>query len=156
MFSKPFIANSFRSLNSNFEKMSDTDSDINEAAAEAMEQLLPKKSKATYEKAFKRFENWCCKKNVKEVSEKVMLAYLNTELKDLKASTVWSNFSMIKSYLQTHRNINISNYQHVLSYLKRKMENYQAKKSKILERNEIYRFLKEANNDRYLVTKVIV
>ena len=139
--------------------MSDSDStdcEISEGAADAMGQLLPNKSRAAYEKAFKRFEDWCQKKNVKEVSEKVILAYLNVELKGLKPSTLWSQFSMIKACLKTHRNVNVSHYQNVVSFLKRKMDGYSAKKSKILDKDEIYRYLKEAEDKTFLGTKVVM
>ena len=61
---------------------------------------------------------------------------------------------MIKSVLIANENLDISHFPKLLAFLKKQSVGHQPKQSKTLTREEIYRFMKEASNDRYLLTKV--
>jgi hypothetical protein len=69
--------------------------------------VQPEKSKRQYDKCYNDFKERCNKNNVKTVSENVVLAYLMEKSKTVKSSTLWSTAG------------------------------YQAKKSKVLTRDQI-------------------
>ena len=50
--------------------------EIVQAAAEAVNNLLPTKSSALYEAIYSKFIKWCKKKNAENYSEIVLLQYL--------------------------------------------------------------------------------
>lgn len=117
--------------------------------------MLPEKSKEKYYKAYDTFKKWCGEKSVKTVDEKVMLAYFSSEdNRKFKASTAWSIYSMLRATLSLHDNIDVSNYDHLRAFLKRKATGYQAKKSKVFTKEEAFRFVKEAPDVDYLAMKV--
>ncbi|RZB39906.1 hypothetical protein BDFB_004380, partial [Asbolus verrucosus] len=57
-------------------------------AKAAIENLLPAKSKALYEKTYSIFKDWCGAKKVKEITEDVILAYLEQRSRQVKPSTI--------------------------------------------------------------------
>ncbi|KAG4075855.1 hypothetical protein HA402_003681 [Bradysia odoriphaga] len=63
-------------------------------------------------------------------------------------------YSMLKKTLRVKDNIDISTFNNLRELLKRKEDDYFAKKSKILTLEDIYRFIKQAPDEIYLVTKV--
>lgn len=135
---------------------SSEESDLEEAAERALQKLIPAASKVRYEKTYELFKNWCNAKKVKEVNEKILLAYFELSLGTIKTSTAWSTYSMLKKTLRVKDNIDISIYNNLRELLKRKEDDYFAKKSKILTLEQMYRFLKEASDEMYLAAKVRV
>ncbi|XP_023311961.1 uncharacterized protein LOC111692276 [Anoplophora glabripennis] len=129
--------------------------EIEEAASRATLELLPAKSKEQYEIAYRRFSEWC---NIKKVpgkcNESVLLAYFEEKAKIWKSSTLWSNYSMIKTMLKIKQDQDISKHYKLIAFLKRKGEGYQAKKSKVLTKTHIDKFLTEAEDEKYLMMKV--
>ncbi|KAJ8985577.1 hypothetical protein NQ317_011541 [Molorchus minor] len=105
--------------------------EIVEAASIAISNLLPTKSRSLYDKAYNRFKKWCAEKNVQVYSENVLLAYFSENAKNYKSSTLWAQYSMVKTG-----------------------DGYQAKKSKILTKSEIDRFLSSADDKEFLMIKV--
>ncbi|KAJ8969637.1 hypothetical protein NQ317_000958, partial [Molorchus minor] len=75
----------------------DIPSDIEDAARNAVCLLIPEKFKAAYDLVSEKFEKWRKEKKVKHVNEKVLLAYF--EDKNLKASTLWTHYSMLRTEL---------------------------------------------------------
>lgn len=138
--------------------MSDIDSDIEfdlELAAEkALSILIPSVSATKYEKSYEKFKTWCAQKKITAVDEKLLLAYFSIVFKDFKASTAWSHYSMLKTTLKVKEKIDISSFHQLTAFLKRKGDDYLAKKSKILAKTEIYRFIKDAPDSSFLVAKV--
>lgn len=51
------------------------DSDIELVTNNAIQTLVPAKSRNRYEKVYKRFEDWCSSKKFRDISEKIWLAY---------------------------------------------------------------------------------
>lgn len=115
---------------------------------------LPEKSRATYESAYAKFESWCQKKDVKEIDENIMLAYFSQECATRKPSSTWSHYSMIKASIHLKKNVNIGKFIRLTMMLKRKAVGYKPKRSKILTRADIERFLREADDETYLAIKV--
>ncbi|KAJ8966437.1 hypothetical protein NQ317_014230 [Molorchus minor] len=109
--------------------------EIVEAANIAISNLLPTKSRSLYDIAYNRFKKWCAEKN--------------------KSSTLWAQYSMVKSCLIIYDNIDIiSKFPKLIAFLKRTGDGYQAKKSKILTKSEIDRFLSSADDKEFLMIKV--
>lgn len=84
---------------------------IEKAAEEAVSQLLPSKSGHLYEKQYVEFKKWCEEQSANDFTEeKVLLAYFFEKSKKLKASSLWSQYSMIKAMMIREANIDISKY----------------------------------------------
>lgn len=75
----------------------DLPEEIQEAAASAVCELVPDKSKARYERTYLSFEQWCGQKNVKVINENVLLAFFSEKALNFKPSSLWSTYSMLKS-----------------------------------------------------------
>lgn len=127
---------------------------IAEEAQLATLNLLPEKSKKEYERQFAEFNCWREKRGVKSITEDVLLAYFYNAEKKFAASSLWTKYSMLKSTLKVHNNLDISKYSKLTAFLKSKARRYVPKKAKVLEREHIEVFLKEAG-DEYLMTKVL-
>ncbi|KAJ8972914.1 hypothetical protein NQ317_011481 [Molorchus minor] len=84
--------------------------EIVEAANIAISNLLPTKSRSLYDIAYNRFKKWCAEKNVQVYSENVLLAYFSENAKNYKSSTLWAQYSMVKSCLIIYDNIDISKF----------------------------------------------
>lgn len=133
-----------------------TPPDISEIAKEVSLDLLPRKSKNIYEKKYKEFVDWCTEKEIKKISENVLLAYFSKKSKLLKPSSLWSTYSMLKSTLKVKKDIDISVFYKLISFLKQQSVGYKATKSKTLSDNDVTRFLLEAPNKIYLMKKVVL
>lgn len=128
---------------------------ISEAAAAAVADLLPSKSKDRYEKEYAQFEEWCRAKNVHDIiTEDVLLAFFLEKATAYKSSSLWSIYSMLKSTLIVKKNVNISKFHRLISYLKKQSQGYTAKKSRTLSRAEIDKFLLQAPDNNFLLMKV--
>jgi hypothetical protein len=99
----------------------DIPSDVEEAAQSAISSVIPNKSKAKYDLAYEKLEKWCEGKNIKHINEKILLAYFEGK-KTLKASTLWTLYSMLRSELSLKRNIDIKKYTNLVAFLKRQSD----------------------------------
>lgn len=131
-----------------------TPPNITESAQKAYTSLLPKKSVNIYEKKYDIFIQWCKKNKIAKYSENVLLAYFSEELNGLKSSTLWSVFSMLKSTLKVKNSVDISNYHKLIGFLKQKNKDYKPKKSLIFEKAHFVKFISEAPDSKFLITKV--
>ena len=132
-----------------------TPPELQEMASSAIANLLPNKSSVIYEKAYQNFLQWAQKHHVENYSENVFVAYFSEKSKICKSSTLWSNYSMLKSTFIIKHKIDISKYLRLITFIKHKNAGYQPKKSNIFTREEITKFLTEAPDDCYLMWKVI-
>jgi hypothetical protein len=115
---------------------------------------LPEKSKIRYEAQFNIFKQWCEDKGVKTYTENVLLAYFN-DLVEKNWKSLWSIYSMLRSCLAIQFNIDISKFPKLIAYLKRKTNNHKPKKkNRILQENDITRFLNEAPDREFLLMKI--
>ncbi|KAJ8968473.1 hypothetical protein NQ317_009228 [Molorchus minor] len=74
--------------------------------------------------------------------------------RNYKSSTLWAQYSMVKSCLIIYDNIDISKCPKLIAFLKRTGDGQQTKKSKILTKSEIDRFLSSADDKEFLMIKV--
>lgn len=135
-----------------------TPPEVVKIAADTVENLLPTKSSSVYESAFKRFQTWCDEKKTKNYSENVIIAYFS-ELKskqNMKSSTMWSQYSMVRSILNLRHGIDISKYLKLRAYLKKQNEGYVPKKARVLTREEFDSFITEAPDEVYLGIKIVL
>lgn len=133
-------------------------SDVEEVAKDVVANLLPRKSKATYETAYTNFQKWCEDKKIKiekKVSEKVLLAYFSNKSKVFKPSTMWSHYSMLRTTISINNNVDISKFTNLIAFLKRNADGYRPRKSKTFSKEDFSRFLIEADDHIYLGLKVI-
>lgn len=117
--------------------------------------LLPTKSSLVYQAAYKKFIKWCEGKKITNYSESVLLAYfseLANKMK-MKGSTMWTQYSMIRTLLGIKNGIDISKYLKLRAYLKKQNEGYTPKKSRGLTRQQFEKFLAEASDEKYLGIK---
>ena len=93
-------------------------------------------------------------KNTSSFSEDVVMAYFLELCSKMKSSTLWSNYSMLRSTLSIKHDVDISKFAKLRSLLKRQSEGYRPKKSKILSNAEINKFILEAADKEYLMIMV--
>ncbi|KAJ3646452.1 hypothetical protein Zmor_024040 [Zophobas morio] len=127
---------------------------ITEKAKEIVLDLLPAKSPQMYEKEYQIFLRWKEEKKIVVVNEDVVLNYLHEKSQEVKPSTLWSKYSMIKAVLSVKENIEINKFSRVIAFLKRNSVGYEPTKSKVLTRQEIDTFLTNADDMKYLLIKV--
>lgn len=72
----------------------------------------------------------------------------------LKPSSLWSKYSMLKASLTVKDDTDIKSFSKLTAFLKRKSTGYRAEKSKTFSRDEIIKFLLQAPDDKYLMMKV--
>ena len=126
-------------------EMECTPPELRESAQQITLNLLPEKSKARYEKAYKNFREWCLEKGAQNfTSESVLLAYFGDATKSKKPSTMWALYSMLKSTISSKNNIDISKYAKLIAYLKKQNIGYHPRKSSIFTKQDVENFLKNA------------
>lgn len=125
------------------------------AAREATYSLLPVKSKEKYQKAYKNFEKWANENGCLEINETVLMAFFQGKSQEWKSpSTLWSNWSMIRTMMKIEKNVDIVQFARLTAFLKQKNVGYKPKKAKVLTKADIERYLKEAPDGTSLLNKV--
>lgn len=120
-------------------------SEVEESASIACLSLLPEKSKKRYESSYTLFKNWCQTKNNAAFSETTLLAYFLKKSTTLKSpSSLWCEYSMLKTTIFINENSDISKYPKLRAFLKRKNDGYKPRKSNVFSREEMNQFLGEA------------
>lgn len=131
-----------------------TPPELKNAAESASLNLLPEKSKNTYELIYNKFMTWQKLKKTTSFSESVLMAYFLELSGNKQPSTLWSYYSMLKLVIQIKNNIDISKYNKLISFLKKKNHNFKSVQAKVFTPEQVQRFLKEAPNEKYLSHKV--
>lgn len=128
---------------------------VTNLAKSEVNKLLPKKSRDRYENVYKKFMIWRQKHNISSFSENVLMAYFDELSNEMKPSSLWSIYSMLRSTLcLKQENINIAQYMNLIELLKCKSNGFRSKKSNILTAEEINNFLIKAPDSKYLLMKV--
>lgn len=127
---------------------------VRESAANVINNLLPDKSKNEYEKEYTKFTTWCSENSVQRPSENVLLAYFQEQHEKYSSSTLWKIYSMLRTTLNIHQNVDIKLFGRLQTFLKNKSKQHEPRKSKILEFEEIEKFINEAPDDFFLAIKV--
>jgi len=131
-----------------------TPPEIKKAATNACNNLLPEKSRTKYETTYKKFMDWREQNGSGSFSENTIMAYFARISNDIKPSTLWSVYSMLRSTLSVKHNVDISEYHKLRIFLKRQSTGFKSKKSKTLTPKEINDFIKNAPDEKYLFNKV--
>lgn len=131
-----------------------TPPEVRTQAEKAEKKLIPQKSRDKYEYAYKAFNNWKKQKNTSLTSQNILMAYFDELAAKYKPSTLWSQYSMLKTTIQHNEKINIGTYNPLISFLKSHGKGFRSKKSNVLTSKEIETFLKDAPNNTHLATKV--
>ncbi|XP_050298550.1 uncharacterized protein LOC126737616 [Anthonomus grandis grandis] len=84
------------------------------------------------------------------------MAYFQELSEKYSSNSLCTKYSTLRSTLMVHKNIDISQYHRLIFFLKVKSKGYVPKKSKVLEGEQIIKFIKKAPDDIYLVHKVIL
>lgn len=94
------------------------------------------------------------KKKVSKITENVLLAYFNEIMQRYKASTLWTILSAIKAISKTKSNVDFGELESVQAVLKQKQSTEKKKKSAVFSRDQIHKFLREAEGPENLVPKL--
>ncbi|XP_047986656.1 uncharacterized protein LOC125226654 isoform X1 [Leguminivora glycinivorella] len=133
-----------------------TPEEISAMAEAVKENLLPTKSRRLYEKSYEKFMSWRSEYKTTSFSENVLLAYFNSLIGTLKPSSMWVEYSKLKSMLNIHHRTDISQYAKLIAFLKRKSEGYKAKKAHTFSPDDLQKFIDNAPDYTYLLSKVAV
>jgi site-specific recombinase XerD len=131
-----------------------TPPEIREIAKNTVANLLPDKPSEEYKMQYQKFEKWCIENNIHGISENILIGYFELQRRKYKASTLWTIYSMLRSCLKIYKDVDISKYNKLQALLKRASQHYTPRKSKILEEDEINKFIQIANDKTYLAMKV--
>ncbi|RZC41182.1 hypothetical protein BDFB_014614 [Asbolus verrucosus] len=124
-----------------------TPSEITVKVKSASANLLPEKSRERYEVIYRKFMDWRLKNKVQSFSENILMAYFDELPNKMKPSSLWAIYSMLRSTIVIHNNINIADYSKPQALLKRKSDVFPSKKSKLLSANDIKTFLQNAPDE---------
>ncbi|EFA00776.1 hypothetical protein TcasGA2_TC003662 [Tribolium castaneum] len=83
---------------------------IIQEASEAINKVVPAKSKQLYEKEYSNFCEWRKRKDAKGVDERIILAYISERSKNAKSSSLWAYYSQLKKMLSVKENIDMSRF----------------------------------------------
>ncbi|KAJ3662493.1 hypothetical protein Zmor_006839 [Zophobas morio] len=92
---------------------------IQRTADKATANLLPAKSANPYEAEYQKCIKWCEENKIREFSETTLLVYFQIKSEIIKASTLWTIYSVLKSTLGIKHNINHSKFYKLTAFLKR-------------------------------------
>lgn len=92
---------------------------------------------------------WCQQRDVKRYSESVLLAYFSELVNKGLIASLWPKYSMLKSTLAVKDNVDISKFNKITMFIKRR-----PKKSKVIEKKHVQKFIAAVPNNIFLMTKV--
>ncbi|KAF5282646.1 hypothetical protein FQR65_LT14242 [Abscondita terminalis] len=138
------------------EEINGTQQEIRKITPSVEISRIPDKSRHVYEKRYKKFTQWCEENHVTNISENVLLAYFQLQTETYKSSTLWVIYSMLRSCLNIYKHVDISQYKQLQRLLQQASVGYTPKKSMILDEDDVYKFIKEADDNTYLAMKVIL
>jgi integrase len=115
-------------------------------------------SKIRYDEEYTKFIEWLKVENViiSCVNDEILLVYLSNLSKVNKPSTLWSKFSMLRSCLKVKHNIDATSFPKCCALLKRLSASHVPKKSSVLSADEVSKFMSEAPDYEWLLTKVVL
>lgn len=122
----------------------------------AMNQLVPKKSVKRYDDAYNKFLAWQIENETESFVEDVFLAYFEDAAEHYAPTTLWCMYSMLKTKIIVHQNINIGRYSRLIAFVKQKNIGYKPKQATVFQPDEIKKFLLDAPDSEFLGVKVIM
>ena len=120
---------------------------------------LPKKSADRYLLVYQVYNKWKVENHhllsAEKNEENNLLIYFTKLKEKLAPATLWSIYSMLKSTLYSHENIDIKNFLNLKALVKNNSKGYKPKQSLAFKWENIVKFMNEASDHIYLATKVI-
>lgn len=92
-----------------------TPPDLQKSYDESKRNLLPAKSGDLYTKAYENFIKWQNDRKTNSTSVRVLLSYFSEMSETRTPSTLWSEFSKLKSTIKIYRGVDIGIYKYVIS-----------------------------------------
>jgi integrase len=134
-----------------------TPDSIRSMAASVEDSLLPAATRGRYEQTFHAFEAWMREKAIPEgrCNETVLLAYFAELATRFAPSTLWTLYSMLHKTLCIKKGVDIKGFSKLQAFLKAKSSGHCAKKATVFARSDIDKFLREADNEKWLQVKVV-
>lgn len=132
----------------------DENINIDQEAQAITNELVARKSTSAYHLCYQNFLKWKTHKNIKDISENVLLVYFSELSKTLKPSTLWSRWSMLKTEFNLNLSIDINKFHRLKTFMKNNNKGFCPKKSQVLSLSQIKIFLVDASDDIYLAMKV--
>ena len=134
---------------------SGTPPEIEEQVDNVILNNVPNKSRKIYMKHYEQFLEWCKKQCGKPyVSDSMMIAYLNKLHRDgIKPSTLMTKLSGIRS-IHNSKGKDLK-FEKSFNFCKRMLKEYEPKKSRTLDKDQIENFLIEASDKEYLLHKLV-
>lgn len=134
---------------------SESETEITANDAEPMKDL-PRRSKEKYLQTYQNFMTWKEGRKKDSLVEDVFIEYFTELAGKFKPSSLWAQFSMLKSTMLLYNKIDMSSYRVLLAFLSKNAEGYQCRKTHVFTSKQIETFLVQASDDRFLATKVII
>ncbi|XP_043267722.1 uncharacterized protein [Venturia canescens] len=131
-----------------------TPPDLQKTYNESKRNLLPTKSGDLYTKAYDNFVKWQKDRKTNSTSVRVLLTYFSEMSETRAPSTLWSEYSKLKSTIKIHQGVDIGTYSELIAFLKKKSKGYETKKAPALTGLHVEDFLVNADDSRYLFEKV--
>nr|XP_034828518.1 uncharacterized protein LOC117985835 [Maniola hyperantus] len=82
------------------------------------------------------------------------MTYFEELAEKYKPSTLWCVYSMLKATVKARDDIDVKDYTNLTNFIKRASKGFKSKKANVLSSEHIQKFLDEAPDIIYLVTKV--
>ena len=129
--------------------------EVKELAESAIGQMIPAVSKQVYDRVYEAFKAWKQKMRVpaNNNSETVVSGYMKQLSETVAPNSLYSHFSMLKKTMAVYENVDKSKYYTVFAFMKQKNVGY-VPKSEVLRPQHIKKFIAEAPDLEWLVTKV--
>ncbi|KAJ8915592.1 hypothetical protein NQ315_012477 [Exocentrus adspersus] len=134
----------------------------------AESRLIPQKSNDAYKKEYDKFMKWVEEQKVTDISERVMLAYLQKMSEQYKASTMWAIHSKLQCllrqsqlvqlsrlWLRINKGVDIKLFAKVHAFMKAISKNDVAKKAYVFNEEDLRKFFIDAPDITYLFLKVV-
>ena len=121
-------------------------------------EMLPKKSADRYTLVYEAYKKWQMehKSSLSSSEECNLIVYFKDLTEKLKPSTLWSIWSMLKKTLNTRENIDINRFSNLKCLIKNNSKGYKPKKSLVFKWDDIMKFMNNAPNHIYLISKVSI
>lgn len=113
-------------------------------------------SRVRYESNYQNFLRWCNKRGFNNYTDEDVLLEYFKELIAPNKKNAWTFYSMLKSCILIHNNVDISRFSRLLAYLKSHCPYVQAKKSRALSEYHINLFVDQADDEEFLLMKVAI
>lgn len=135
---------------------------VQEQVSEANKNLLPQKSKDTYQDVWTKYEKFCSEKKIKKENDiNSVYAYLNwmhTEKEWKSPSTLWNKYSILKSMVFNKYGVIFDNdpiEKQITLWIKQKQVTFKIKQSEMFTKDEVCEFV-EKGEFELIQTKIVL